>query len=272
MRPPQYTKMPLEVAVFSGESLLKAQSQGADRVELNAPGSYDLGGTTPPVSELAKVSAEVKIPVRVMIRPRGAPWDRSPDFIYTEKEVAEMVRSIQEFKATGIMNPFRGDGFVFGLLQPTDAVDPTTGEPEVVKIDEQSCLKLLEAAKPFGCVFHRAFDPIAATKRISEGVQTLINLGFEGLLTAGGRGNCKDNIDRIDHECHKQAGRIQFVIGGGLRAVNIHNVATQFSTYEKGSVWLHTAALSPRPDYPREEIDSNELIRMLANLDSVSVR
>ncbi|EFY97311.1 hypothetical protein MAA_07328 [Metarhizium robertsii ARSEF 23] len=171
--------MPLEVAVFSGESALKAQSQGASRVELNAPGSYHVGGTTPPIAELKRIAAKVTIPVRIMIRPRGAPGDGSPDFVYTPKEVAAMAQSIRDFKATGLLNPFRGDGF---------------------------------------------------------------------------------------------AGRIQFVLGGGLRASNVERVAGRFSTYEKGSVWMHTAALSSRPDHPAEEIDSNELVGMLASLGSVPVR
>ncbi|KAG8421818.1 hypothetical protein J3458_003662 [Metarhizium acridum] len=266
------TQMPLEVAVFSGESALKAQSQGASRVELNAPGSYPLGGTTPPVAELKRIAAKITVPVRIMIRPRGAPGDGSPDFVYTAQEVAAMAQSIRDFKATGLLNPFRGDGFVFGLLQPTAAEDPVSGEPDVVHIDRQSCRTLLDAAKPFGCVFHRAFDPIAATRRIGDGIETLTRLGFEGLLTAGGRGPCADNVDRLDHECHKQAGRIQFVLGGGLRTSNVRDVAERFSTYEEGSVWMHTAALSSRPDHPPEEIDSNELIGILASLDSVSVR
>ncbi|KFG77680.1 CutC family protein, partial [Metarhizium anisopliae] len=117
------TQMPLEVAVFSGESALKAQSQGASRVELNAPGSYHVGGTTPPIAELKRIAAKVTIPVRIMIRPRGAPGDGSPDFVYTPKEVAAMAQSIRDFKATGLLNPFRGDGFVFGLLQPAPAVE-----------------------------------------------------------------------------------------------------------------------------------------------------
>lgn len=271
MTPEKTTSMPLEVAVFSSESLIKAQNQGASRVELNAVGSYALGGTTPPVSELAKVSDQVRIPVRIMIRPRGPPSDGSQDFLYTNAEIQTMIASIKEFRATGLMNPFRGDGFVFGVLSPSNAVDPITNEPERIRINTVACSALREAARPFGCVFHRAFDPIAATKRISEGIETLVALGFEGLLTAGGNGNCQENIDRIDHECHKQAGKIQFVLGGGLRFHNVQTIAERFSFYEKGSVWMHTAALSPRPDYPVEEIDSNELVKMVAALKSVTV-
>ncbi|KAG6123260.1 hypothetical protein E4U13_008126 [Claviceps humidiphila] len=264
-------KIPLEVAVFSGESILKAQSQGCSRVELNAPNSYLLGGTTPPLAELARVADQVTVPVRVMIRPRGPPNDGSQDFIYTESEVAAMARSIEEFKASGLMNPCRGDGFVFGLLKPCSGFDSFTGEPQKLQIHEEQCKTLLRHAKPYGCVFHRAFDAIASTKRAYEGIELLLSLNFEGVLTAGGPGNCIDNIDRLNQLCHKymSKGIFEIVAAGGLRENNILIPARTLARYEQGTVWLHTAALSSRPDHPMEEIDSDELIQMVAQLDLV---
>ena len=308
-------RVPLEVATFSGESMLKAQAQGAARVELNAPGSYPLGGTTPPVNELARVVDKLHIPVRIMIRPRGPPADSdAQDFLYSDREIGQMADSIREFKATGLLNPLRGDGFVFGLLKPrgskpeppilsatasdlkksvsfaesftgsfmsdesnpaanaTDSftTDGTSSQDSPYEIDTSACRKLIELAKPFGCVFHRAFDPIAAAKRASDGVETLIGLGFEGLLTAGGYGSSIDNIDRLDHLCHRMAGRIQIVVGGGLRAHNVGRAAEQLAIYDEGSVWLHTAALSKRPDHGPEDIDSDQLGSILAQLTSVA--
>ncbi|GAB0133381.1 hypothetical protein EsDP_00001792 [Epichloe bromicola] len=270
-------KIPLEVAVFSGESILKAQSQGASRVELNAPNSYHLGGTTPPVSELARVAAQVEIPVRIMIRPRGPPpgGEKAQDFIYTRAEVDAMADSIREFKATGLMDPCRSDGFVFGLLKASEEPEPEP-EPEpadvavavAVAIDEENCATLIRLARPYGCVFHRAFDPIAATKRASEGIQTLISLGFEGVLTAGGLGDCLGNIDRIDHLCHRYAGPLEIVVGGGLRRDNILRPARVLAHY-KDAVWMHTAALSKRRHRATEEIDSDELVDMVAQMDLV---
>ncbi|KAG6024417.1 hypothetical protein E4U41_001792 [Claviceps citrina] len=274
-------KIPLEVAVFSGESILKAQSQGCSRVELNAPNSYHLGGTTPPLAELARVADQVRVPVRVMIRPRGPPEDDSPDFIYTPAEVAAMAASIHEFKSSGLMNPCRGDGFVFGLLKPCssslseeEAADSFTSAdppPPPVQIDEEQCRALIRHAKPYGCVFHRAFDPIADSRRASDGIETLISLNFEAVLTAGGRGRCVDNLDRIDHLCHRFASRANFeiVVAGGLREANIHVPARALARYEPGSVWLHTSALTDRPDHLPEEIDSDELIQMVSQLDLV---
>ncbi|KAG5925208.1 hypothetical protein E4U42_004441 [Claviceps africana] len=264
-------KMPLEVAVFSGASILKAQSQGCSRVELNAPNSYLLGGTTPPVAELARVADQVRVPVRIMIRPRGPPEDGSQDFIYTPEEVAAMAQSISEFKASGLLNPCRGDGFVFGLLRPCSDIDPDTGEPQTVAIDDEQCRALLRHAKPYGCIFHRAFDAVADARRATEGIQLLRSLNFEGVLTAGGLGGCLDNIDRLDRLCHRfvSPGSFEIVVAGGLREANISDVAGRLARYEQDSVWLHTAALTTRPDHLPEEIDSDELIQMVALLDYV---
>ncbi|KAG6004560.1 hypothetical protein E4U21_000944 [Claviceps maximensis] len=265
-------KMPLEVAVFSGASILKAQTQGCSRVELNAPGSYFAGGTTPPIAELARVADRVRVPVRIMIRPRGPPEDGSQDFIYTESEIAAMAQSISEFKSSGLMNPCRGDGFVFGLLKPCSEPDSFNEEPETLQIDEDQCRTLLRHARPFGCVFHRAFDPIAESRYASDGIQLLISLNFEGVVTAGGLGPCFDNVDRINHLCHRYASKNSFeiVAAGGLRRSNIVDVASNLARYDQGSVWLHTSALTERPDHSAEEIDSDELIDMVAHLDSVN--
>ncbi|KAG6001121.1 hypothetical protein E4U43_001410 [Claviceps pusilla] len=264
-------RMPLEVAVFSGASILKAQSQGCSRVELNAPDSYRHGGTTPPLAELARVARHVRVPVRIMIRPRGPPEDGSQDFIYSPSEIAAMAASIAEFKSSGLMNPCRGDGFVFGLLRPCSEIDSFTGEPRTLQIDEDQCRALLRHAKPYGCVFHRAFDAIAESRHASEGIELLVSLNFEGVLTAGGLGRCLDNVDRLGQLCHRFAskGSFEIVAAGGLRECNIRQVASSLARYEQGSVWLHTAALTERPDHALEEIDSDELIQMVTHLDLV---
>ncbi|GAO18583.1 hypothetical protein UVI_02021710 [Ustilaginoidea virens] len=264
--PDTYTKLPLEVATFSGDSMLKAQAQAASRVELNAPGSYPLGGTTPPVSELARVARRITIPVRIMIRPRGPPADGSPDFVYSPAEVDQMARSVLAFKRSGLMDPLRGDGFVFGLLAPPD-----------LSVDRPSCRRLVRLARPYGCVFHRAFDRLAARTRGGpldpldplDALDALVDLGFQGVLTAGGPGPCAANVDTIAHLCHRWAGRLQIVVGGGLRHHNVAAVAGSLTGYEDDAVWLHTAALTGRPDHPDEEIDSDELVRLVTQLGSV---
>ncbi|PHH89444.1 hypothetical protein CDD83_6049 [Cordyceps sp. RAO-2017] len=266
-------RMPLEVAVFSGQSALEAQLLGAARVELNAPGSYAVGGLTPEVDELADIRARLNIPVHVMIRPRGAA-PAGPDFVYSAQELAQMILSINEFKAAGVMNPLHGDRFVLGALRLVDDGDGDGGAEarQRLDIDETVCRALVETAKPFGCVFHRAFDPLAGRGRgaAAQAADCLASLGFHAVLTAGGpAGTCADeaNLDKIDHMAHRLAGRLAIVVGGGLRRHNVARAAARLAVHPAAAVFFHAAALRRAPDGSvSERIDPDELDALLRRL------
>lgn len=266
--------MPLEVAVFSAESALTAQTLGASRVELNAAGSYGVGGLTPAIEELAKLRAEPRkltIPVHVMIRPRGAPAE-GPDFVYSARELAEMFTAISRFKASELMNPLEGDRFVFGAVAEADNGDEGGPGDKRVEIDEGICTALIEVATPFGCVFHRAFDPIAASGRCLDGTEQLAKLGFQGLLTAGGLDSscCRqENVDNIDCMCRRMAGKIQIIAGGGLRRHNVRKAAAQLAAYDDSSIWFHTAAVKTINGILTEQLDADELVDVLTVLGQV---
>ncbi|PFH61291.1 hypothetical protein XA68_17804 [Ophiocordyceps unilateralis] len=268
---PRYRRMPLEVAVFSPAAALQAQRLGANRIELNATGSYSVGGLTPPVSDLVQLLArrELNIPVHIMIRPRAAPEDGSPDFMYSDEEIVQMVRSIHDFKDARVMNPLFGDRFVVGALRlssghSSDGSDDgsSTSPLSHVRIDQDVCRIFVNEAKPFRCVFHRAFDAIAAASRSVDGGQLLLHLGFEGVLTAGGLyGTCcdTDNVDEVDHMCHRLAGRVNIIVGGGLRRHNVGPAASQLAVYDDNTVWFHTSAVQVRDGVVTEDIDTDEL-------------
>jgi copper homeostasis protein len=263
----------LEVAVFSGNEALLAQNLGATRVELNAPGSYEDGGLTPPVSELTSVYKRLDIPVRIMIRPRGPPADGSPDFIYSAAEFGQMIKAVEDFKEVSLMNPIRGDGFVFGIMMKADEESLEKYPDEKVAIDKVRCAQLLHHARPFGCIFHRAFDPIAASPRWSEGLDQLVALRFAGVLTAGGLGNAADNIPRSEQICKYSKDRIEIVVGGGLRQENVEAVASRLACHPECTIWLHTAAAHlvfgdhiHQGPLRRWELDDKELIDMLRKL------
>ncbi|ATY58415.1 Copper homeostasis domain [Cordyceps militaris] len=237
--------LPLEVAVFSAADALTAQSLGAARIELNAAASYPCGGLTPSLSSLSQLSS-LRVPVRVMIRPRGPPPTTTADFIYTAAEVAAMRAAIAALKPA--LNPARGDGFVFGALTPTAAVDADT------------CRELVACARPLLCVFHRAFD---ALPDVEAGVDALVRCGFAGVLTAGGPvgGGCAANAERLAQvvACCA-AGRLEVVAGGGVRHHNVGALAARFAP--GAGVWVHSAAL--RAD--GTGLDEEELRKLLAAL------
>ncbi|KAH0522220.1 hypothetical protein TsFJ059_006104 [Trichoderma semiorbis] len=287
----QSTKLNCEVAVFSGASGLEAQAMGAKRIELNAPGSYDEGGLTPPVKELTSIASQLECAVRIMIRPRGPPrtpvqqvgqdqekkkaeeeeqvqvqvqYDPLQDFIYTDAEIALMEQAIHNFKATRVMNPIRGDGFVFGILKLQTKASTLAKYPDLtVTIDEERCKLLIDAARPFPCVFHRAFDPIAASERWSKGVDILVRCGFDGVLTSGGLGNAHENLEKLDAICHRAVpGSLQVIAGGGVRRNNVHRSVAQLSVHGTKSVWIHTASLANKVDKDGrrvEELNGREL-------------
>lgn len=249
--------LPLEVAVFSKADALRAQHLGAARIELNAHGSYNDGGLTPSVAELTAIGPELRIPIRIMIRPRGPPSFRGQDFLYTESEVEGMERSMEAFIKSGFLNPLRGDGFVFGALERSisdadgdgdgdakQARDRREVEEQQLTIDLKACKKLVEYARPFGCFFHRAFDSIASTKWWEKELKTLMNCGFQGLLTSGGPGNFCDNIGRIEQICNStKLTRFQIIVGGGVRHHNIKSFVEHIATFRDCDVAIHTAAI-----------------------------
>lgn len=250
--------LPLEIAVFTKTSALLAQTCGAKRIELNAPGSYDAGGLTPSVDDLTSIAAQMQIPIRIMIRPRGPP-DTGSDFIYTPEEFQLMKTAISAIKATGTLNPLRGDAFVFGILEK--------GEDDTLEVDTTRCAELTALARPFGCIYHRAFDAIAGTDRWEEGLADLVRCGFEGLLTAGGQRPFYDNCERLEDICRRAGTQLQVVIGGGVRHHNARSIAKRLAQNSVGSIWMHSAALTNKEDQPSsEEVDPDEVIKLMTAL------
>ena len=95
-------KNQLEIACFNLNSVIIAQQNGADRVELCA--NMKEGGTTPDF-EITQIAREkLTIDLNVMIRPRGG------DFVYSDTEFEQMKAEILQFKKLNV------DGFVFGIL------------------------------------------------------------------------------------------------------------------------------------------------------------
>ncbi|KAL7925307.1 copper homeostasis protein [Trichoderma austrokoningii] len=280
----QSTRLNCEVAVFGGASGLQAQDLGAKRIELNAPGSYEAGGLTPPVKELTSIASQLEIAVRIMIRPRGPPravaspkgeeeGQENPDqqededlqdFVYTDDEIALMIQAIADFKAAGVMNPIRGDGFVFGVLRRQTKPSTLAKYPNLkYTIDEERCKMLVDAARPYPCVFHRAFDPIAASERWAKGIDTLAACGFDGVLTSGGIGNCSEHLEMIDAICHRaRPHSLQVIAGGGVRRGNVSKAVAQLSVHGTKNVWIHTACLTDKVDNDGrrlEKLDGRQL-------------
>lgn len=198
-----FMKYQLEIIGFNIESCLEAERNGATRIELCAsPGE---GGTTPSAGLIKQSIRHLKIPVHVMIRPRGG------NFVYTDEEFEVMCDDIKYCKEIGCR------GIVTGILMPEG------------KIDEDRCNKIVELAKPMDLTFHRAFDrvkdPVASLEKI-------ISLGFDRILTSGLQPKATDGISMLKQLVRKANERIIIMPGSGVNAQNIISIAKETSAKE----------------------------------------
>jgi copper homeostasis protein len=205
----------LEIAAGSLASALAAQEGGADRVELCS--SLAEGGITPSSGMLAVVRDRVRIPVYVLVRPRGG------DFLYDDADFEMMRRDIETCVALGF------DGVVIGALDADGAVDPR-------------CRELVGAAGKLGVTFHRAIDASADLQRSLEDV---IALGCERVLTSGGQASALEGAQAIAGLVKQSVGRIAIMAGAGIRSQNLVDVAqrSQANEFHGSAKVAHRSAM-----------------------------
>lgn len=185
----------IEIACFNPQSAIIAFENGADRIEL-CDGLSE-GGTTPGFETTKELREKINIPMYVMVRPRGG------DFTYSEVEFDQMKNELIQLKSLEV------DGFVFGILNENDEVDV-----EKNKI-------LVELAQPMPCTFHRAFD---RAKGLEDSLEKVIDCGFKTILTSGQKPNVSEGKENLKTLVELSNGRIEILIGGGLRSTNIQDI------------------------------------------------
>jgi copper homeostasis protein len=182
----------LEVCVQGIEDALAAEAGGADRIELCA--DLSVGGITPSYGTVATACRRLRIPVQVLVRPRGG------DFCPTDAEYAVMRADIAALKETG------ASGLVLGLLQP----DGT--------LDGERTARLVEAAHPLPVTFHKAFDECVDP---SGAIAELINLGIVRILTSGGAPTAREGQTRLAELVRAAADRLTILAGGRIAGSDI---------------------------------------------------
>lgn len=189
--------MNLEVCVGNYSEAIEAFKNGGDRIELCD--NLQEGGTTPSYGTIKKSISDIKIPINVIIRPRGG------DFNYSDEEFEIMKEDIRICKELGV------DGVVFGILNDNNTID----------IERNRILK--EEAENLSTTFHMAFDEIEDK---NSAIDILANLGIDRILTKGGSTNAPNNLDRLKELVEYAGDRIIIMPGGGINADNrehIHN-------------------------------------------------
>ncbi|XP_071827164.1 copper homeostasis protein cutC homolog [Apostichopus japonicus] len=242
----------MEVCVDSVESAISAEEGGATRLELCS--NLFEGGTTPSLGLLQVIKGRCKIPVFVLIRPRGG------DFRYSDLEIQVMRQDIQIFKA------HKADGFVIGALSSDGHVDSSL------------CTELLALCKPLPVTFHRAFDmcqdPFIA-------METIICLGFERILTSGQESSVLEGAPLIRSLVEKAHNRIIIMPGGGINDRNLERILKETNVeefhcsarssknsemqYQKSSVYM--GGVLRAPEFITKSTDAGMVQRMKEMLD-----
>lgn len=147
-----------EACVETLEQAIAAENKGADRIELCS--NLQLEGLTPSNDLIIQVLDKINIPVRVMIRPRAG------NFLYSEKEITEMRRTVIKCKKFGV------EGVVFGVLKAGNTLN----------LDVISLLTNL--AFPLNVVIHKAIDDTPDLLKEVEKLKVI--KGISTILTSGG--------------------------------------------------------------------------------------
>lgn len=185
------TPVSVEVCAYSLFSCLAADRAGAKRVELCA--SPWEGGTTPSAGLVEQALQATSLEIHAMVRPRGG------DFVYDDTEKQTMLAEARSLVSQGV------HGLVVGALKPAG------------DLDEEFMQEFRNIAKDRELTCHRAIDVSRDPIQVME---ELIALGFNRILTSGGKNKALDGIENLAEMVAASKGRIQIMAGSGVNPIN----------------------------------------------------
>ena len=185
--------MTIEICATSIKSIINAQNAGANRIELCE--DYLIGGVTPSLDFILESIKKSKIPINVLIRPRGG------DFNFNDEEYKIMIESIHQLKK------YKINGFVIGFLD------------ENKKIDSNRLSQFRKITKGYELIFHRAFDYLINQ---DESLELLIKNNFDRILCSGSVVDSEKGLERLKYLKKISNGRISIMPGGGVNLKNFN--------------------------------------------------
>lgn len=185
--------MQIEVCIESLQEAELASQYNCSRIEVCS--ALDLGGLTPSYGLIQACAKLNGIETHVLIRPRAG------NFVYTTKEIILMKEDIRIAAEAG------AKGVVFGCLNSEN------------EIDMASCELLVRFAKAhhLKASFHRAVD---FTSDYSLAIQSIIELGFDRILTSGQKSTALEGFENIKSIQKKYSGQIELMAGSGINEEN----------------------------------------------------
>ena len=215
----------VEVCAGSLEDCLIAQSEGADRIELN--NAIHLGGLTPSLASLILAKEQVEIPIITMLRARPG------GFFYNEEELETMYLDAKLLIEHG------ADGIVFGFLNSDASIDIENTKKFVDLANENN----VEAI--FNRAFDRANDPIQA-------IEDLIECGVDRVLTSGQMPSADLGIDLLAKLNADYGDKIGFCVGAGVNKDNVKEIIEKTDISEVHSsfkVWYEDPTTNGNVSY-----------------------
>ena len=190
-----------EVCVDNVKDAMRAVDLGANRIEYCSKLSE--GGLTPEIQDVKYLLKNIKIPLRIMIRPH------SKSFKYSEQDISIMLRDISNFKKIDV------DGIVIGCLKEDD------------EIDIKKTNLLIDKARPLKVIFHKAIDmtsdPLKSLKNLIK------NSNIDGVLTSGGSKKAVDGIKVLKKMQDICPINFELIIAGKITSENINKINQKLS-------------------------------------------
>ncbi|MDA7741333.1 copper homeostasis protein CutC, partial [Flavobacteriaceae bacterium] len=183
--------MIIEICATTLNSVINAQDAGADRIELCQ--EYLIGGITPSQTFTLDSIENSRIPINILIRPRGG------DFNFTDEEFDTMIESIYNFKNYNV------NGFVVGFLNDKN------------KLDSNRLAQFRDITKGYELIFHRAFDYL---DNQDESLELLIENRFDRILCSGSTIDSEQGLKKLIYLKNIARNKISIMPGGGVNLIN----------------------------------------------------
>ena len=194
----------LEVCVETIQQGLLAENNNANRIEFCH--RLDLGGVTPDHDLIRSAVNTIKIPVKIMIRPRGG------DFIYSDSEVDKMKSDIRYCKSVGV------EEVVLGALN------------EDGEVDNRLTQRLAKLAFPMKVTFHKAIDAVNNFMSSLKTLSTMENI--DSVLTSGTKKNALSGKEYIKLASKEFSGLLNIIAAGSITNQNLKEIHSELNMKE----------------------------------------
>ena len=194
----------LEVCVETIQQGLLAENNHADRIEFCH--RLDPGGVTPDHDLIRSAVNTIKIPIKIMIRPRGG------DFIYSDSEVDKMKSDIRYCKSIGV------EEVVLGALN------------EDGEVDNRLTQRLAKLAFPMKVTFHKAIDAVNNFMSSLKTLSTMENI--DSVLTSGTKENALSGKEYIKLASKEFSGLLNIIAAGSITNQNLKEIHSELKMKE----------------------------------------